>query len=603
MRAALLARPGDACERLAAALRDAGADVVLVGDPRSLDPDALRDCAPQAVLVALEPAVEDSLDRFDAVLHDPTVMVIFDEADLAARREGWDAARWGRHLRAKLHGHDDVLPAGAAAWTTATAATDFADGDGVDASVIEMMASFDDAPRDAGADTTVRLDDSPLELEWTADGAADDDAPVGGGGVVLVGADDLLDAVADADDISTLAIDSTPLDLDWSADRDGRRTDDTITIGSLSLVDGDDLIHSLADAPATPGADVHALDPDVQAMLDSLPEAGNDAPAATTFDADVLAMLDAAPSDRRTETDAAPTVADIAPSTHAPTSAAPRVAAPVFDLDGMSLDAMDDATDAASDRDRDAAAPHASAAAKSTPDFSRFDIGLSLADADAAPLAGTAVDADAPGAAKAVDLDALDRRASTLSLVETADAEGTDVAVHGAVVVDAGLGGPDAVRQLLGGLPSDFPRALLVRLALDGGRYDRLVKQMERASALRVSIAEAGAAVMAGTVYFLPDDVGLVRRADGFAFVTRDIVDGSWMEALPANDSALLLLSGSDAGRVDRALQMAADGALVAGQAQQDCYDSRAASALIARGAASGTPAELAARLVARWPA
>src|SRR5690606_18463673 len=31
---------------------------------------------------------------------------------LAVQREGWEAARWARHLSAKLHGHDDVLPPG-----------------------------------------------------------------------------------------------------------------------------------------------------------------------------------------------------------------------------------------------------------------------------------------------------------------------------------------------------------------------------------------------------------------------------------------------------------------------------------------------------------
>ena len=46
------------------------------------------------------------------MLHDPAVAVIFDEADLAARRQGWDAQRWARHLAAKLHGHRDVLPPG-----------------------------------------------------------------------------------------------------------------------------------------------------------------------------------------------------------------------------------------------------------------------------------------------------------------------------------------------------------------------------------------------------------------------------------------------------------------------------------------------------------
>src|SRR5690606_31697527 len=32
---------------------------------------------------------------------------------VAAKREGWDAARWVRHLAAKLGGHQDVLPPGA----------------------------------------------------------------------------------------------------------------------------------------------------------------------------------------------------------------------------------------------------------------------------------------------------------------------------------------------------------------------------------------------------------------------------------------------------------------------------------------------------------
>ena len=71
---------------------------------------------PQAVLVALEPAVEDALDRFDgAAVAIPAITVIFDEAELAAHREGWDAARWARHLAAKLHRHDDVLPPGSEA--------------------------------------------------------------------------------------------------------------------------------------------------------------------------------------------------------------------------------------------------------------------------------------------------------------------------------------------------------------------------------------------------------------------------------------------------------------------------------------------------------
>ncbi|KRG71710.1 hypothetical protein ABB29_01390 [Pseudoxanthomonas dokdonensis] len=111
-RVALLARAGTAREQLRFALHEAGAEIVLEDDPAAIDLQTLQDVSPQAVLVALEPAIEDALVRLEPLLHDASVRVIFDEADLAARREGWEAQRWARHLSAKLHGHSDVLPPG-----------------------------------------------------------------------------------------------------------------------------------------------------------------------------------------------------------------------------------------------------------------------------------------------------------------------------------------------------------------------------------------------------------------------------------------------------------------------------------------------------------
>src|SRR5690606_12711729 len=109
----LLARPGPACDNLQSALKQAGAELILVADPTADSPAAVVAAAPQAVLVALEPSVEDALDGFDPILQDPAMIVIYDEVAVAARREGWDAARWVRHLAAKLGGHGDVLPPGA----------------------------------------------------------------------------------------------------------------------------------------------------------------------------------------------------------------------------------------------------------------------------------------------------------------------------------------------------------------------------------------------------------------------------------------------------------------------------------------------------------
>ncbi len=109
---ALLARTGPARERLREALVQAGASVVLEEDPNTLQADTLRGAGAAAVLVALEPAIEEALERLDPVLASPALTLIFDEAELAARREGWEAQRWARHLVAKLHGHQDVLPPG-----------------------------------------------------------------------------------------------------------------------------------------------------------------------------------------------------------------------------------------------------------------------------------------------------------------------------------------------------------------------------------------------------------------------------------------------------------------------------------------------------------
>jgi chemosensory pili system protein ChpB (putative protein-glutamate methylesterase) len=369
-RVALLAGPGAACERLRAALREAGGEIVLEADPAGLAVETLRAAVPQAVLVALDARVEDVIDRFADVLGDPAITVIFDEAELAARREGWDAARWVRHLTAKLQGHDDVLPPGR--------------------------------------------------------------------------------------------------------------------------------------EPAEPGQEQPRLSPPP-----GRPQAAEQ---------------------RRAEAPIAPLVEE--------TRSHGAEASPEPVPDGA-------------DADR------------------RF----------------------------ARDLADLERRGMELAPVEAAP-PAARAPPRGAVLVLAGIGGPDAVRQLLAALPADFPRPVLVLQRLDGARYDRLVQQMTRAAALPVRLADAGMEIVAATVYIVPPELGVASGESGLRFVT----DAPLLAALAAADSAVLMLSGADPALVGDALQHAAHGALVAGQAPEGCYDAAAAIALIARGEQAATPAGLAALLRQRWP-
>lgn len=430
-RVALLARPGAACERLQSALQEAGADLVLVADPTQGDAEGLRAAGAQAVLVALEPQVEDALDRFDAVLGDPDITVIFDEAELAAQREGWDAARWVRHLAAKLGGRGDVLPPGA--------------------EPEEPMLAVPEPDADAGAVA----------------------AQPAIGGLVL-----------DAHD-----------DLDFDFERFAAEAE-AIAAG---LPQGD--FPGAGDGTAAP-----------------TPAAPDDVPA--------LDMSDVGPLQ---------------------TSGPP--------LAGLSLE-LEQAPETA--RDEPAVRE-------------RFHM----------------------------ELDDLEQRMAGIELAPPAPVgAGRGPRVPGAVVVLAGIGGPDAVRQLLSALPAGFARPVLIQQRLDGARHDKLVRQMQRATSLPVVLAEAGGDLRDGHVYILPAGVLPAPAGAELRFVEGE---GPAFGQLPPGDTAILMLSGSDPATVDAALAHRAGGAAVFGQSPEGCFDDAAARALVARGGEAATPSEMAGRLAMRW--
>lgn len=520
-RVVLLARPGEASTRLEAALREAGAAVALVADPTVVDVDAIRAVSPQALLVALEPEVEDALDRFESLLVDPDLLVIFDEAELAAQREGWDAARWSRHLAAKLHRHEDVLPPGAESdgeWQPAPGALSA----GLPALSAEDLAILESAASELAAD--VPRDDAfeivfePLVL--------DDDGGDDGDSGVLRFAPDAIGPDLSESPFEAIATDGLMAaeDMDWSSSANA--------VDPAAVEIPDDAVLAFE----TQSFETMALD------------------AVADADADVPGVDDAS------RLDAGQAGADA-----------------LLASSSLSLD-------------EPGAVPSA------RPETPAIDAtlgdSLSLAEDDG-PIA-------APSAAPSHDVAALEARASGLSLAD-ADSYGHGT-LRGAVVVEGGLGGPDAVRQLLADLPEDFPRAVLVRLQLDGGRYDRLVKQMQRASRLAVLLAEADAVAEPSQVYFLPPEITVVADRARLVFATSDDATGGLHAVLPAGDTAWVFLSGSDAALVDGVATLAPQGALLAAQTPESCYDGTAPARMIERGGHGGSPVELAGRLVERWP-
>ncbi|WP_312786834.1 chemotaxis protein CheB, partial [Stenotrophomonas indicatrix] len=360
---ALLARPGAARERLREALAHADVQIVLEDDPMTLEPQALHDARPQFVVIALEAAIEDALERLEPALSAPGLTLVFDEAELAARRDGWEAQRWGRHLAAKLHGHQQVLPPGAE-----------------DEPALQLEPGLPSTP--------------PVPKETALQ-------------------PHLEQARSWADDVP-------------------------------------------ADGLYSPPTHLHepiALEQALAALQPVLPERA--------------APVQAAPEP--------PPVPAAAPS--------------VFN-DHTAWSLVDEASDA----------PAVASTATSTESAEpAFDTGhLSLVDLDATAPAGSR---------------------------------------SGALLVLAGIGGPDALRRLLAALPSGLAVPVLVHMRLDGGRYGNLVKQMARVSPLPVQLAEAGQRATAGEVHVLADDIGVHAAADGLYFQSE--AQGISIAALSAEHSAL----------------------------------------------------------------
>ncbi|MET4727628.1 chemosensory pili system protein ChpB (putative protein-glutamate methylesterase) [Lysobacter enzymogenes] len=710
-RVVLLARAGVACERLRGALAEAGAQLVLEGDPTVLDPKALDAADPDVVVVVLDPASEDALDRFENLLVDPSIEVIFEEAELAAAREGWDAARWARHLSAKLHRHDDVLPPGREpepetpptlqadgfhkpAHEGSPLAQEPVAGDNVLAFVRPGAAELA-AP--AAPAEPVAHEVAADAGDYVLDFAADAEAPEAGQDVSFIDFEATGDIAAatdtlDANDLDSASLDSIGLETpaveperaDSSHPTFDAATFDAADFGEIEEIEAVEALPAYDDADELPPAPAPhvSFDPvSAEAPAEPLSFAGE-----SLGELDRVAPIGSAGDRVLTEPPQLPDEAREFFARQAlglePEASQPR-GGDDFDFSNLSLEAEDysnqvpgearpyDAQAHDWQADGDAAAlppldetglgdlemwrapapgqvrelvdldaafathepdaPHdadenRAAAPPPLPAFdaTQFETTLDFASDEAvpqqpkapAPAAPSVPDwsfADETSLVEAAtgqsgahapppprhDLEDIERRISSLELVEDtpADAGGGRGGRGGAVLVLAGIGGPDAVRQLLGALPENFDRPVLVQQRLDGGRYDKLVAQMQRATPVLVKLAEAGARTIEGVIYILPAGLGIEVSDSGIQFAEGADV----LSALPAGDSAVLLFSGAEAAQVDEAMALAAQGALVAGQAPDGCYDAAAASAAIARGALGGQPADLAARLAARW--
>lgn len=570
VRVALLARPGDARDQLRRALADLGAELVAEGDPNDLDPGTVSAAAPKVVLVSLEPAVEDALDRFEQVLGAPDVEVMFDDAEVTRQLDGWDLARWARHLAAKLVG-GDVLPP-APADSDALPQMDLAPVPGAPPTPEQVMAG--EKLEDYAAESLDLSEWVPTEPSLAAE-------PLAG-------------APAEAAPVA----DEAPLDLD-------------IDLGDLEQALGSiDADVAPPPRPVEPAADEPAgFDPDsLDIDLSALPAEGSPLPTAyepalDLGDGPLLAdvtLTDGPVNFSNFSED------DAAAEAHLDEDVAALAAQlEAFEAnDQREMPREPDFTVAFGDEEPVPAASPAPAATNPAPGPAPVrgaGLGGSFGNLELVPMDGDAPPtpvSEPPQVSFRAPNPALER-ASGFSLADE-DAPPRQSVHAGAVLVLAGLGGPDAVRQLLAGLPTTLPVPVLLYQHLDTGKHDRLVGQLAKASRLPVDLAEAGRLAFPGRVAVISPGLGVRVDEGSLGFAA---VEGlaNLVEALPAADSGVLVLSGADPSLVPAIEALRAAGGLVLVQDPAGCFDPAAAEALARAGAPAATPAELAAQVAARW--
>jgi chemotaxis response regulator CheB len=559
VRVALLARPGEARDQLRRALAELGAELVAEGDPAELDPGQVAGKNPSVVLVSLEPALEGSLERFEDLLAAPGIEVMYDDAEVTGQLDGWDLARWARHLASKLVGSDLLPPPPGGA---------------------DHLPEFDLSPEPGAPPTPAeemageKLEDYASESidlsEWVPSTPSLAAAPV---------ADPVSEPEPAQDYESALDLDLGDLEQALG------RTDAVLEAGQPA---GTDELQELSFDAGDLDIDLSAL-PDEGTALPTLPETHELAPGDEPLLVDM--ELASEPVNFSSFSDE-----ETSMSEHMDDDVA-ALAAQLDAYEAQDRSGMEEQAgfgEGPPPLPDDLALPSESPSAPSDATASVFgSLELMPMEQD------VTVAADAVSPAPVAPLGVSSRQAGRMSLAAAESTENNET-TSGGLLVLAGLGGPDAVRQLLSALPPTLRVPVLLYQHLDTGKHDRLVGQLAKASQLPLDLAVEGKLAFPGRVAVLQPGMGLNFSEANFEFVRAEDLS-QVVAALPATESAVMLLSGADPAVMPAVLALQAAGATVLAQDPSTCFDATSAEQAIQAGAASATPAGLAQLVIERW--
>jgi chemosensory pili system protein ChpB (putative protein-glutamate methylesterase) len=110
-RVALFFDDAELGSHLRAALSEHGAQIAHEGPLSSFDESKLRQAGVDVLVVNLDDAVDEAtLDRVYGLIESGDIPVVFNDAQASRHLEGWDRARWARHLAAKALDRGNIDP-------------------------------------------------------------------------------------------------------------------------------------------------------------------------------------------------------------------------------------------------------------------------------------------------------------------------------------------------------------------------------------------------------------------------------------------------------------------------------------------------------------
>lgn len=97
-------------EQLRSALQERGARIVHEGPLRGLSSQLLASVEANVLVVNLDEEDDSALDRLEEALQGERPRVVFNDGQASRKLEGWDRARWARHLAMKVLAVGDADP-------------------------------------------------------------------------------------------------------------------------------------------------------------------------------------------------------------------------------------------------------------------------------------------------------------------------------------------------------------------------------------------------------------------------------------------------------------------------------------------------------------